>query len=134
MSALRSWRDGSWEERKEQMAPLQKTLDLARSLIAFEADAARISLHTQPATVPVYEKLRRQLGASVGVDGFQALATRALALARSESPRLGAVQLSSNGCLLGLGEVETQTDADEDNRAEAALLKHHSVFQTQRWR
>jgi hypothetical protein len=53
----------------------EKTRDLARSLIATEADAAKSPLHAEPATVRVYERLRRQLGASVGVDGFQALAS-----------------------------------------------------------
>ena len=104
------------------MAPPQKTRDLARSLVASEADAATTSLHTEPATVRVYEKLRRQLGAPVGVDGFQALASRALALAKSESPRLSAVQLTANGGLRGLGEVESQTDAEEDGEAGITLI------------
>jgi hypothetical protein len=94
------------------MLPPQKTRDLARSLVACEADASTASLHAEPATVRVYERLRRQLGASVGTDGFQALASRALALAKSESPRLSAVQVTANGGLRGLGEVESQTDAD----------------------
>ena len=104
------------------MPPPQKTRDLARSLVASEADAATTSLHTEPATVRVYEKLRRQLGAPVGVDGFQALASRALALAKSESPRLSAVQLTANGGLRGLGEVESQTDAEEDGEAGITLI------------
>jgi hypothetical protein len=62
--------------------------------------------------VRVYERLRRQLGAPVGTDGFQALASRALALAKAESPGLSAVQVTANGGLRGLGEVESQTDAD----------------------
>jgi hypothetical protein len=90
----------------------QKTRDLARSLVAGEADASTTSLHTEPATARVYERLRRQLGAPVGTDGFQALASRALALAKAESPRLSAVQVTANGGLRGLGEVESQTDAD----------------------
>ncbi len=89
----------------------QKTRDLARSLVASEADASTASLHTEPATVRVYERLRRQLGAPVGVGGFQALASRALALAKSESPRLCAVQVTANGSLLGLDEAESQADA-----------------------
>ena len=95
------------------MAPPQKTRDLARSLVASEADAATTALHTGPATVRVYERLRRQLGAPVGVDGFQAIASRALALARLESPRLSAVEVTANGGLRGLSEVESQTEADE---------------------
>jgi hypothetical protein len=104
------------------MPPPQKTHDLARSLIATEADAAKPTLQTDPAIVRVYERLRRQLSTSVGVDGFQALASRALALAKSESPRLSAVQLTANGGLLGLGEVESQTDVDADREAGIILI------------
>jgi hypothetical protein len=104
------------------MPPPQKTRDLARSLIACEADETTASLHTEPATVRVYEKLRRQLGASVGVDGFQALASRALALAKSESPRLSAVQLTANGGLRGLGEADSQTEGDGDGEAGIILI------------
>jgi hypothetical protein len=79
-------------------------------------------MHTEPATARVYERLRRQLGASVGVDGFQALASRALALAKSESPRLSAVQLTASGGLRGLSEVESQTDVKEDGEAGIILI------------
>jgi hypothetical protein len=58
----------------------------------------------------------------VGVDGFQALASRALALAKSESPRLSAVQLTANGGLRGLGEVESQTDVGGDGEAGIILI------------
>ena len=104
------------------MPPQQKTRDLARSLVASEVDAATTRLHTEPATVRVYEKLRQQLGASVGADGFQALASRALALAKSESPWLSAVQVTANGGLRGLGEVESQTDTDEDGELGIILI------------
>src|SRR6202034_4736425 len=99
------------------MLPPDKTRELARSLVASEADAAKPSLLAEPATVRVYERLRRQLGGPVGVDGFQALASRALALAKSESPRLSAVQVTANGDLHGLGEVESQPDKDENGEA-----------------
>jgi len=104
------------------MIPPHKTRELARSLVACEADATTTSPHTEPATVRVYERLRRQLGSPVGVDGFQALASRALALAKSEYPRLSAVQITANGGLRGLGEVESQTDADEDGEAGIILI------------
>jgi hypothetical protein len=99
-----------------------KTRDLARSLVASEAEASVTSLQTEPATARVYEKLRRQLGSPVGVDGFRALASRALALAKAESPGLGAVQLAANGVLSGLGEAESQTDAEEDGEAGVILI------------
>jgi hypothetical protein len=112
-------------ERKggtESMHAPKKTRDLARSLIVCEADETTAALHTEPATVRVYERLRRQLGSSVGADGFQALASRALALAKSESPRLSAVQLTANGGLRGLGEVRSQTDGDEAGEAGIILI------------
>lgn len=104
------------------MPPPQKTRDLARSLVASEADPATTCLHTEPATVRVYERLRQQLGAPVGADGFQVLASRALALAKSESPRLSGVQVTANGGLRGLGEIESQTDTDEDGDVGIVLI------------
>jgi hypothetical protein len=106
----------------EPMPARQKTRDLARSLVAREHDASTPFPQAEPATVRVYERLRRQLGAPVGVDGFQALASRALALAKSESPRLSAVQVTANGALRGLDEVESQTDTDEDGEVGIILI------------
>jgi hypothetical protein len=104
------------------MLPSNKTRDLARSLVAGEADANTTSLHTDAASARVYERLRRQLGSPVGVDGFQALASRALALAKSQSPRLSAVQVTADGDLRGLGEVESQAGTDEDGEAGIILI------------
>jgi hypothetical protein len=104
------------------MLPPKKTRDLASSLVASEADACTASLQTQPATVRVYERLRRQLGSPMGVDGFQSLASRALALAKSQSPRLGAVQVTANGVLRGFDEVESQSGTDEDGEAGVILI------------
>ena len=100
----------------------EKTRDLARSLVASATDASATSLKTKQATVRVYEKLRRQLGAPVGVGGFRALASRALALAKSESPRLIAVQIMANGELRGLGEVESLAGANEHGEAGVILI------------
>ena len=104
------------------MPPQKKTRQMARSLVASEADASTTSLQAESATVRVYERLRRQLGAPVGTDAFRALASRALALARSESPRLSAVQVMANGGLRGLSEIEFQTEADEDGEAGTILI------------
>jgi hypothetical protein len=106
----------------ELMLPPHKTREMARNLVASEADAATTSLHTEPATVRVYERLRRQLGAPVGADGFQALASRALALAKSESPRLSTVQVTPSGGMRGLGEVDSEMSADEDGEAGIILI------------
>jgi hypothetical protein len=106
------------------MVPPHKTRDLARGLVASEADASATTLHTKPATVRVYEKLRRQLAAPVGAEGFQVLASRALALAKSQSPRLNAVLVTASGELRGLDEVESRegTSAHEDDEAGVILI------------
>jgi hypothetical protein len=104
------------------MPPPQKTRDLARSLIACEADETKASVHAEPATVRVYERLRRQLCASVGVDGFHALASHALALAKAESPVLSAVHLAADGGLRDLGGVESRTDVDQEGEAGIILI------------
>ena len=110
------------KERTEPMLPRKKTHELARSLVATEADASTTTLKTGAATVRVYERLRRQLGSPVGNDAFRSLASRALALAKSESPRLSAVQLAADGGLRGLSEIEFQPDADEDGETGTILI------------
>ena len=104
------------------MSPSKKTHDLARSLIAREFDPNTSLLHSEPATVRVYEKLRRQLAAPMGSDGFQALASRALALAKAETPRLSAVEVMANGGLHGLDELASQTGTGEDGEAGILLI------------
>jgi hypothetical protein len=104
------------------MLPPPMICDWARRLIASEAGADMASAQTGIATLRVYEKLRRQLCAPVGVDGFQALASRALSLAKSQSPKLSAVQVTANGGLLGLGEIEFQMGTDEDGDVGIILI------------
>jgi hypothetical protein len=104
------------------MHPSKKTRDLARGLVTGEPRTNLSSLQAEPATIRVYERLRRQLGAPVGAGGFQALASRALALAKSESPRLNAVKVTENRGLIGLGELELSTEADEDREVGIILI------------
>jgi hypothetical protein len=108
--------------KRKPMLPPKKTRDLARILVASEAVADSASSESESITVRVYERLRRQLGAPMGADGFQSLATRALALARSESPRLRAVQVMANGTLRGFSEVESHTNPDEDGEIGIILI------------
>ena len=104
------------------MIPPKETRDLARSLVAREADRDTAAQHTEPATVRVYDRLRRQFSAPMGANAFQALASRALTLAKSEARRLSAVQITANGSLRGLGEVESQRDPDEDGEVGVILI------------
>jgi hypothetical protein len=87
--------------------------DLAQRLLAYEAFAGETSEPAESATLRVYEKLRQGLGEFAGVAGFQSLATRALALARTEAPSLSAVRVSAEGALQGLGEIEHRFDIDK---------------------
>src|ERR1022692_966938 len=104
------------------MSRQQKTRDLARSLLAREADKSTTSAQAEPATVRVYERLRRLLCAPVGAASFHTLATRALVLAKSESPALSAVHVTADGCLRGLSEIEAQADTDQDGEAGVILI------------
>jgi len=104
------------------MPTRQKTLDLARRLVTSDAEADPYHLPTEQATVRVYEKLRRQLGALVGVHGFQVLASRALALTKLESPRFATVQVMANGTLTGLSENESESEAEENGETVINLI------------
>lgn len=104
------------------MLPPKKTRDLARNLLDSEVGASSTSVQTEPATVRVYERLRRLLGESVGTDSFQVLATRALVLAKSESQVLSAVQVTADGSLRGLSEVDSQAASDHDGEAGVILI------------
>ena len=95
------------------MANPPKMRDLANRLLAYEAFSDETSGPADSATLRVYEKLRQGLGEFAGVAGFHALASRALALARTEAPSLGGVRVSADGALQGLGEIEHPLDIDK---------------------
>jgi hypothetical protein len=96
--------------------------DLARRLLTYEAVAGKTSGSTEPPTVRVYEKLRQSLGKFAGVAGFQSLASRALSLARPETPSLSAAQIPADGSLQGMGEIETQFDIDKDQARTGGII------------
>jgi len=89
-----------------------QTRDLAQSLIAHEG-AADTSEPMELAAFRVCETLRQPVCALTGVDGFRALLSRALALARAEAPCLSAVQVAADGSLQGLDELGRQMDKDQ---------------------
>jgi len=95
------------------MAPPEMR-DLARRLLTYEDLAGKTSESKEAAILRVYEKLRQSLGVFAGSAGFQALASRALALARTEAPSLSTARVSADGSLQGLGEFEPQIDIDKD--------------------
>ncbi len=94
----------------------------AHKLIASEVDADSASAQSELATVRVYERIRRQFCAPVGVDAFQALASRALSLAKSQFPSLSALSVTANGGLHGVGEVESPLSTVEDGEVGITLI------------
>ena len=58
----------------------------------------------------------------MGVAGFQSLAFRALAQAKSEAPGLWAVQVAEDGSLQGLGEFDPQVGIDENRTGEDGVI------------
>jgi len=96
--------------------------DWARKLIASEAYADSTTAQTELAALRVYERLRLQFRAPVGVDAFQALASRALSVAKSQFPGLCAVRVTANGHLRGLGEMESALNLSEDSEVGIILI------------
>jgi hypothetical protein len=96
--------------------------DWARKLIASESDADATTAQTELAALRVYERLRLQFRAPVGVDAFQALASRALSVTKSKVPGLRAVSITANGDLRGLGEVESAPNLIEDSDVGIILI------------
>jgi len=88
-----------------------QTRDLAQSLIAHEG-AADTSEPMELAAFRVCETLRQPVCALTGVDGFRALLSRALALARAEAPIFSVLQVAADGSLQGLDKLERQNDKD----------------------
>ncbi len=104
------------------MLPPPTTRKWASHLLATEVPANTASEPSEAAALLVYEKLRRQLSPSVGVDGFRALASRALAQAKSEAPRLSAVRVTSEGHLQGLGGAGSEPG--QNNELGVVLISH----------
>ena len=96
--------------------------DLAHRLLTYEAGADKTSESMEYPTLRVYEKLRQSIGEVVGAAGFQSLASRALTLARWETPMFSAARITADGSLQGLGEIECQFDTDNDQAGEGGII------------
>ena len=96
--------------------------DLAHRLLTYEAGSGKNSEPIESPTLRVYQKLRQSLGEFIGVAGFCSLASRALALARPEAPSLNAAQVSGDGALQGLSEIETQIGMNKDPAGEGGII------------
>lgn len=104
------------------MTTLPEVRDLAHRLLHYEANAGNTSESAESTTLRVYQKLRQSLGELAGSAGFHSLASRALTLARSEAPSLGAVQISTDGNLQGMSSIEPPIDIDKDRVYEGGIV------------
>ena len=106
----------------EQATPTVR--NLVRLLLAHEAGANR----SEPAggevnaALSVLVKLRAHLSTLVGIAGFDALLTRALALARTEASWLRAVRVQAGATLEGFSETAQKQPAEAVAEGSAALL------------
>jgi len=92
------------------------TRELARQLLACEEVAANPVASDRHAVCRVCDRLRRPLTTLAGAAGFRSLLTRALTLAKQESPALGAWEVKADGSLEGLN--------GEAARSGAVLIAH----------
>ncbi len=98
-----------------------KMRDLAARLIAERAKANPSSGPSPPAGFHVCESLRPHLAALMGKGGFQALLSRALAVAAAEMGCLRVVKVNADGNLEGWEKAEGQP-AEELTEAGVLLV------------
>lgn len=98
--------------------------NFAKRLAAYETLGNKYSETKKPAILHVSDKLRLHLATLIGIDGFRALLSRSLALAATEVPWLGGVQVKEDGALEGLDERYLQIDPDEFLEGRIVLLAH----------
>ena len=101
---------------------LPESRHLAQRLLAYEAVAGDNSERAESVAFRVCAKLRRPLITLAGVAGFRSLLSRALTLARAEAPSLSAVQVTADGSLKGLDELELQIDKEQARDGGAILI------------
>jgi hypothetical protein len=104
------------------MTTLPETRDLAQRLLTYESVEGNTSEPLVSATLSVYGKLRQRLGELAGSAGFQSLASRALTLARSEEPSLGAVEVGADGNLELMSGVEPSIKVEQDRVHEGGVV------------
>jgi hypothetical protein len=104
------------------MPPSTNIRDWARNLLASQSVANTHSGQSEANTVLVYERLRQKLSIAVGSDGFRALASRALALAKADTQGLSDVQITTDGRLSGIARPASQTNPAQDDEAGVVLI------------
>jgi hypothetical protein len=100
----------------------QETRDLAQRLIGYEGAASNTPEPMELAAFRVCETLRRPIVELAGHDGFRALLSRALGLAKAEAPCLSVLRVAADGSLEGLDEIGRQIDKDQAREGGVILI------------
>ena len=98
--------------------------ELAQRVAAWESDAGESSEGRSHSTLRAFGKLRQHLSKLVGVAGFQAILSRALASAKVETPWLETVQVSADGTLEGFDEAATLQTFGAAELGSASVMAH----------
>jgi hypothetical protein len=98
--------------------------DFARRLIACDTRGNKGLGRKSPATFQVCEKLRPPLAVLMGNGGFNAMLSRALALAVAEIPAMRAMHVKADGTLDVPEEIQAQLDLDAAFEGPVVLLAH----------
>ena len=85
------------------------TRDLAQRLVAYEGVETSSAMADMHAVCRVCDKLRRPLTTLAGAAGFRSLLSRALTMAKQESPVLSAWEVKADGSLQGLNGEAAQS-------------------------
>ena len=85
------------------------TRDLAQRLVAYEGVEISSAMADMHAVCRVCNKLRHPLTTLAGAAGFRSILSRALTLAKQESPVLGAWEVEADGSLQGLNGEAAQS-------------------------
>jgi hypothetical protein len=104
-----------------ECASTMELKELARSILNYENPAGKFA-GNDSALARVCEKLGRTLGKSTGVQGFQSLLKRSLALSNEEFPGLVSMQTNADGSLDVLEKLKLNSNTQAEIVVLAQLL------------
>lgn len=98
-----------------------KLMDFARRILAYEAASGKLA-SGDSAGFSACEKLRVPLGKTMGVTGFRALLSRAIALGGAEAPFLLALPINADGSFEGLAGLRAKLEPRAVAKGECVLV------------
>ena len=96
--------------------------NLAKHLMAAEALTNKSSESEHQTAFHAPHQMRPHLAVLMGKGGFQALLSRALALARAEVPWLSAIRVATSGSVEGFEDIQPELDSAAFLEGKVVLL------------